>query len=187
MGKTACKLHQKNVGANVQGTTRVHVPEDSDFCRPSAFGDHAVGREVESDDVRARRDAKIPDLWRMAALLEVCPQDVKEQMLMRLDEIDENYENVMARVISYTTNKAEQARGCQREATVPMELEYVIGSELYDEDWDHVDEVRRERRCYKTLRERLQNERQGQRERERRRQRACQRQRQSGRRSRKER
>ena len=32
-------------------------------------------------------DAKIPDLWRMSALLEICPKDVKEQMLMRLDEI----------------------------------------------------------------------------------------------------
>ena len=25
--------------------------------------------------------AKIPDLWRMSALLEICPKDVKEQML----------------------------------------------------------------------------------------------------------
>ena len=71
-----------------------------------------------------------------------------EQMLMRLDEIGENFENLKARVISHTTNKAEQARGGQKETTVPMELEYVSGSELYDEDWDHVDEVRRERRCY---------------------------------------
>ena len=35
-------------------------------------------------------DAKIPDLWRMSALLEICPKDVKEQMMMmRLDEIGE--------------------------------------------------------------------------------------------------
>ena len=51
-------------------------------------------------------DAKIPDLWRMSALLEICPRDVKEQMLLRLDEIGENYENLKAKVISYTTNKA---------------------------------------------------------------------------------
>ena len=31
--------------------------------------------------------AKIPDLWRMSALLEICPKDVKEQMLLRLDEV----------------------------------------------------------------------------------------------------
>ena len=38
--------------------------------------------------------AKIPDLWRMSALLEICPKDVKEQMLLRLDEVGENYENL---------------------------------------------------------------------------------------------
>ena len=31
---------------------------------------------------------------------------------------------------------------------MPMEQDYVSGSELNDADWDHVDEVRRERRCY---------------------------------------
>ena len=89
-------------------------------------------------------DAKIPDLWRMSALLEICPKDVKEQMSLRLHEVGENYENLNVKVISYTTNKAEQARGGQRETTVPMELDYVSGSELYDEEeWDDVD-----RGCY---------------------------------------
>ena len=44
-------------------------------------------------------DAKIPDWWRMSALLEIRPKDVKEQMTMRLDEIGENYENLMAKVV----------------------------------------------------------------------------------------
>ena len=39
-------------------------------------------------------DAKIPDLWRVSPLLEICPKDVKEQMVMRLDEIGENYEEL---------------------------------------------------------------------------------------------
>ena len=50
-------------------------------------------------------DAKLPDLWRMSALLELCPRDVKEQMMMRLDGIGENYENLKARVVSYTTKR----------------------------------------------------------------------------------
>ena len=85
--------------------------------------------------------AKIPDLWRMSALLEICPKDVKEQMLLRLDEVGENYENLKVKVISYTSNKAEQSRG-QKETAVPMELDYVSGSEMYEEEWDDVDEVR---------------------------------------------
>ena len=52
--------------------------------------------------------AKIPDLWRMSGLLEICPKDVKEQMLSRLDEVGENYENLKVTVISYTSDKAEQ-------------------------------------------------------------------------------
>ena len=46
----------------------------------------------------------------MSALLETFPKDVMQQMLMRLYEIGENYENHKAKVIYYTTNKAEQAR-----------------------------------------------------------------------------
>ena len=32
-------------------------------------------------------DAKIPDLWRMSAILVTCPKDVKEQMVGNWDEI----------------------------------------------------------------------------------------------------
>ena len=55
-------------------------------------------------------DAKIPDLWRMSGPLESCPKDVKEQMMIGLDDIRENYENLKAKVVSHTTNKTEQAR-----------------------------------------------------------------------------
>ena len=51
------------------------------------------------------RDVKIPDLWRMLLLLEICPKDAKEQMMMRLDEIGENYDNLKSKVVSHTTNK----------------------------------------------------------------------------------
>ena len=89
-------------------------------------------------------DAKIFELLRMSALLEICPKDVKEQMLMRLDEIGENYENLKAKVVSYTSNKAEQSRG-QKETAVLMEFDYVSGSEMSEEEeWDDVDEVSRD-------------------------------------------
>ena len=38
----------------------------------------------------------------MSALMENCPKDVKEQMLLRLDAVGENYENLKVKVISYT-------------------------------------------------------------------------------------
>ena len=44
-------IQQKNVRTNVQSATRVHVSEACEGCRPSAIGDHAMGGEVEGDDV----------------------------------------------------------------------------------------------------------------------------------------
>ena len=55
-------------------------------------------------------------------------------MLLRLDEIGENYENFKAKVISFTSNKAEQTRRQKKERAVPMELDYVCGSELCEEE-----------------------------------------------------
>ena len=80
-------------------------------------------------------NVKIPDLWRMSALLEICPKDVKEQMLLRLDEIGGNYENfIKAKVISFTSNKAEHTRRQKKEIAVPIELDNVCGSEMCEEE-----------------------------------------------------
>ena len=50
-----CELRQQNVGTNVQSATRVHLSETCEGRWPSAIGDHAMGGEVECDDVGARR------------------------------------------------------------------------------------------------------------------------------------
>ena len=49
----------------------------------------------------------------MLALLEICPKDVRKQMMLRLDEIGETDENSKRKMASCTTNKTEQARGGQ--------------------------------------------------------------------------
>ena len=56
------------------------------------------------------KDAKIAELWRMSALFEICPKDVKEQIMMRLDAIGENNENLHAEVVSYTTQPARPSK-----------------------------------------------------------------------------
>ena len=65
----------------------------------------AITQWMESHDVRTGKDAKIADLWRLSDLLKICPKDVKEQVMMRLDE------NSKAKVVSYTTSKTERTRG----------------------------------------------------------------------------
>ena len=56
-------------------------------------------------------DVKIPHLWRMAAFLEMCPNEVKEQVYLRVDEIGEDYETLKAKVVGWIANKVEQERG----------------------------------------------------------------------------
>ena len=57
----------------------------------------------------------------------------EEGVLMMLDEKGVSNENLQVKVTSYTSNKVEQSRG-QKETAVPMELDYVSGSEMYEEE-----------------------------------------------------
>ena len=82
------------------------------------------------------------------ALSEIGPKDVMEQMLMRRHEIGEKYENLKAKVVYFATNKAERARGGQKDTHVPMEVDHLSGSEPEEQDWEDVDEVRSGLICY---------------------------------------
>ena len=55
-------------------------------------------------------EAKIPDLWRMSALLEICPRTIQDQMMLRMDEIGEDYEKLKSKILGYVSNKVEQGR-----------------------------------------------------------------------------
>ena len=92
-------------------------------------------------------DVKIPVLWRMSALLEICPKDLKEQMLMRLDEIGEDYEALKHKIVSYTTNKVEQNRAS---GGVAMEVDNVYAQDAGDEydEGDWINAVGPHTRCY---------------------------------------
>ena len=61
-----------------------------------------------------KSDVKIPGLWRISALAERAPADAKEHMVTRLDEIGENDENLKAKLVSYTTNRAQLTRSNSR-------------------------------------------------------------------------
>ena len=52
----------------------------------------------------------------MSAILEMCPKDVKEQVMMRLDEIGENYENLRAKVCHTRPRRPSIARRTERYA-----------------------------------------------------------------------
>ena len=53
------------------------------------------------------KDMKIPTIWKMAALMEIVPKNIQDQLLMRMDEIGENYGALREKLIQYATNKME--------------------------------------------------------------------------------
>ena len=68
---------------------------------------------------------RIPYLRRMLALMEICPKEVKEQMLMRLGEIGEDYVHLKMKVVSYCVIKAAQTQGGQNGGPVLMDVDWV--------------------------------------------------------------
>ena len=87
-----------------------------------------VGTQILEWEGRWRRmmaelgtDVRIPDLWRMSALLEICPRGVREAMELQLDVIGESYEVMKTKVIAYVTNRVEGGGGA-----VPMEVDGVL-------------------------------------------------------------
>ena len=44
-------------------------------------------------------DPNVPKLWKMAAFLELCPNDVRDQFFLRIDEIKENYAVLRGKVL----------------------------------------------------------------------------------------
>ena len=71
---------------------------------------------------------KIPDTWRMGALMQLCPKEVADAMDTRWDEIGENYEALKQKVIAWATNKVEKTAGG---GVVPME----VGGMMDGQEW----------------------------------------------------
>ena len=70
----------------------------------------------------------------MSALLEINPQDVTEQMLMRLDDIGDRCENLKAKVVVHDQQDRASTSG-QAVTRVPMVVAHVSGSEPEEDDW----------------------------------------------------
>ena len=76
------------------------------------------------------------------------PSTLKDQMLMRIDEIGEDYEILKHKILAYTLNKVESGKT----GATPMEVDLVDdGYEDWmdegDEDGGNIDEVRN-MQCY---------------------------------------
>ena len=62
-------------------------------------------------------DARIPDLWKMAAIQQLCPKEIRDVLDVRWDEIGEDFTKMKAKIIAWATNRAEKKGGA-----VPMDI-----------------------------------------------------------------
>ena len=86
--------------------------------------------EREQPKGRDGREANIPELWKMAAMLKLCPKEIQEMVELRWDEVGEKYETLKDRVIGWATTRTEKKGGA-----VPMDLDAVEEEEEEEENW----------------------------------------------------
>ncbi len=48
----------------------------------------------------------LPQLWKIAGFIELCPPEVQDMIYQTVDEVNENYEKAKQRVVSWAANKA---------------------------------------------------------------------------------
>ena len=76
--------------------------------------------------LKEMKDPSVQELWKMAAFLELCPNDIKDQVFLQIDEINENYAVFREKVLAWTANKVEQEKSSGR---APMDIGEVDDSQ----------------------------------------------------------
>ena len=78
------------------------------------------------------KGTNIPELWKMAAMLKLCPKEIQDMVDLRWDEVGEKYEVLKDRVIGWATTKAEGKGG----GAVPMDVDGLEeGGDGWDDEW----------------------------------------------------
>ena len=105
-----------------------HASESREGHGPRECRVNAMGRTAEEHDDGS--DAKIPDLWRISALLETCKMSGRQMLLCR-DALEKDYQTLKTEVTFHLTHKIEQPRGSSS-TSGPMSIDNV---ERSGEQW----------------------------------------------------
>ena len=87
--------------------------------------------EKEQPIGRNGKEANIPELWKMAAMLKLCPKEIQDMVELRWDEVGEKYETLKDRVVGWATTRTEKKGG-----PVAMDVDEVEEKDEDDEWWD---------------------------------------------------
>ena len=85
---------------------------------------------------------QIPIVWKMAAFLELCPDEVQDVIFQNIEEIGEDYNKLKNRVVSWVGNKVQS-----RSNPVPMDIGNVQDQEEIYEEVD-VDAIGSSMQCF---------------------------------------
>ena len=87
----------------------------------------------------AKEYPSVPVLWKMAALIELCPADVQDMVYQTIDDFHEDYERLKQKILSWVSNKMSIRSGL-----VPMDIGRVDGRDSTFE----VDAIGNSSQCY---------------------------------------
>jgi hypothetical protein len=87
--------------------------------------------EREQPMGRNGKEANIPELWKMAAMLKLCPKEIQDMVELRWDEVGEKYETLKDRVVGWATTRTEKKGG-----PVAIDVDEVEEKDEDDEWWD---------------------------------------------------
>ena len=92
-----------------------------------------ISHIVEWED-RWNRMAKehkdpLPVIWKMAALMELCPPEVQDMIYQNVEEVNEDYDKLKQKIVTWTSNKVANEG-------VPMDIGRVGWHDDHDHDHD---------------------------------------------------
>ena len=87
----------------------------------------------------AKEYPSVPILWKMAALMELCPAHVQDVVYQTIDDVHEDCERLKQKILSWVSNKMSIRSG-----PVPMDIGRVDGGDSTFE----VDSVVNSSQCY---------------------------------------
>ena len=85
--------------------------------KPSSDIGNLISDIVEWEDKwtrMAKEYPSVPILWKMAALMELCPADVQDMVYQTIDDVHEDYERLTQKILSWVSNKMSIRSGLFR-------------------------------------------------------------------------
>ena len=116
-------LHNLKVIETMPEETTTRSVYDLDVDRADRMELDKLSKELYEVLVRmAKEYPSVPILWKMAALMELCPADVQDMVCQTIDDVHEDYERLKQKILSLVSNKMSLRNG-----PVPMDIGRVDG------------------------------------------------------------